>query len=230
MELPPTVDLTQRDTVRLISTARLREPVLRPLAADDAALASLAALERITDGAMRAEIAGTPGVDVRELVFGRPGDSIVNTAFTLTRPGGNRFNGDERGAWYCAFAAATSIAELSFHLTRELEAIGRFDTVTEYAELIADFLGRFHDLRAAVPGETPALDPDPAIAYAAGQTLARRLRLEAASNGIVYPSARHPGGVCLAAFRPELVRGLREGGIWRLEWRGAPTPAVTRVA
>jgi hypothetical protein len=227
MALPPTVDLAQRDTVRLVSTGRLKDPALLPLAAADRALDDLASLESVTNARLRAEEAGLADLDPRELVFGRAGRTFINAAFTHTRPGGNRFSGDERGAWYAGLETGTALAEVAYHLTRELEAIGRFENITDYAELRADFFGPFHDLRAVDAAES-CLDPDPAIGYPAGQALARRLRAEAGSNGIVYPSVRRPGGTCLAAFRPDLVQNLRESGIWRLIWQGTPEPSVTR--
>lgn len=46
----PAVDLAQRDTVGLISTGRLKEPVLLPLAATQGALDDLADLESVTNG------------------------------------------------------------------------------------------------------------------------------------------------------------------------------------
>lgn len=228
MELPPTVDVAQRDTVRLISTGRLKDPVLLPLAANHGALEDLAALESVTNGRLIAQETGLPELDPRELVFGRAGYTFINAAFTHTRPGGNRFNDDNRGAWYCAYEVQTAIGEVSYHLTRELEAIGRFENVTDYAELIADFFGAFHDLRASDVSDDRVLQADPAIAYPAGQSLAKRLRAEVASNGIVYPSIRHATGTCLVAFRPDLVQNLRQGGIWRLEWQGGPSPTVTQ--
>jgi RES domain-containing protein len=228
MPLPSTVDVAQRDTVRLISTGRLKDPVLLPLAANHGALEDLAALESVTNGRLIAQETGLPELDPRELVFGRAGYTFINAAFTHTRPGGNRFNDDNRGAWYCAYEVQTAIGEVTYHLTRELEAIGRFENVTDYAELVADFFGAFHDLRTAETGDDPVLHTDTAIAYPPGQSLAKRLRTEAGSNGIVYPSIRHPTGTCLVAFRPDLVQNLRQGGIWRLEWQGGPSPTVTR--
>jgi hypothetical protein len=228
MSLPPTCDLTQRDTVRLISTGRLKDSVLLPLAANHGALEDLAALESATNGRLVAQETGLPQLDPRELVFGRAGFTFINAAFTHTRPGGNRFNDDDRGAWYCAFDADTAIGEVSYHLTRELEAVGRFENVTDYAELVADFFGPFHDLRDVDAEVDPVLHKDPAIAYSAGQKLARQLRIDHASNGVIYPSIRHARGICLVCFRPDLVQNLRQGGIWRLEWQGAPEPAVTR--
>lgn len=219
MPLPPTFDLAQRDTVRLISTGRLKDPVLLPLAANHGALEDIAALESVTNGRLVAQETGLPQLDPRELVFGRSGYTFINAAFTHTRPGRNRFNDDNRGAWYCAFDA--------YHLTRELEAIGRFENITDYAELIADLFGPFHDLRAFNIEIEPALHKDPAMAYP-GQSLARQLRVDSSSNGIIYPSIRHPGGTCLVCFRPDLVQNLQQGDVWRLEWQGAPTPTVTR--
>ncbi len=223
-----TIDLAQRETVRLISTGRLKDPVLLPLAANHGALQDLAALESVTNGRLQAELVGLPGLHPRELVYGRAGQTFINAAFTHTRPGGNRFNDEYRGAWYCAFQVETAIQEVSFHLTRELEAIDRYENVTDYAELLADFFGLFHDLRIPDRASELALHDDPAVAYAVGQALARRLRAEDRSNGLVYPSARHPGGTCLVAFLPDLVQNLRQGGIWRLEWQGSPMPSVTR--
>src|SRR5258708_35237597 len=176
MDLPHTVALAQRDTVRLISTGRLKDPVLLPLAANHGALADLASLEGATNGRLQAQESGLPDLDPRELVFGRAGYTFINAAFTHTRPGGKRFNSADRGAWHCAFAADTALAEVSYHLTRELEAIGRFENVTDYAELIADFIGPFHDLRGADRGAEDCLSAAPASAYPAGHALARRLR------------------------------------------------------
>ena len=139
--------------------------------------------------------------------------ALINAAFAYARPGGNRFSGEDRGAWYCAFACETALAEVAFHLTRALEAVGRYDNTTDYAELLADFIGRFHDLRGMAGA--PCLDPDPAVGYPAGQALARRV-LAADGSGILYPSVRRPGGTCLAALRPHIVQNVRPGGTWRL--------------
>jgi hypothetical protein len=204
--------------------------VLLPLAANHGALEDLASLESVTNGRLLAQEAGLPDLHPRELVFGRGGYTIINAAFAHTRPGGNRFNAEDRGAWYSAFDAETSLGEVSYHLTRELEAIGRFENVTDYAELICDFFGPFHDLRALDRASEPTLHEDPALAYPAGQALAKRLRAEAASNGIVYPSIRFANGTCLVAFRPDLIQNLRQGGVWRLEWQATPIPSKTRLS
>jgi hypothetical protein len=223
----PAVDLAQRDTVRLISTGRLKDPVLSPLAADPGALEELASLESATNGRLRAQQTGLPDLAPQELVYGRPGHTFVNAAFTHTRKGGNRFNDENRGAWYCGFDPRTSLDEVSYHLTKELENIARFENSSDYAELLADFIGPFGDARNQNP-RPDYLDPDPAVGYPAGQALAKDLRAKG-GNGLVYPSVRRQGGACLVAFRPDLVQNLRQGGVWRLEWQGSPRPSIGRV-
>ena len=226
---PPRADIAQRDTVRLISSARLKEPVLLPLAQNHGILEDLAELEGATSGRLQAQEGGLLDLDPKELVFGRAGHTFINAAFTYTRPDGNRFNDEERGAWYCAFEGETALAEVSFHISRELEAIDRFENVTDYAELIADFIGLFHDLREDQFREDPCLSADPAIAYPAGQALAKWLRKDKDSPGLIYPSVRSKGGTCIVAFHPSLVQNLRQGSIWRLEWQGSPEPEVSKL-
>lgn len=229
MGIPPVAELTRRDTVRLVSTGRFKEPALLPLAANSSALDLLAALEGVTNARLLGQQTGLPHLDPRELVFGRPRHTLINAAFTHTRPGGNRFNTEYRGAWYCGFTADTALAEVTYHLTRELEFVGRFDNVTDYGELLGDFIGAFHDLRDTAFKTDPALEAEPVRGYPAGQALAHDLRMNRQSNGIVYPSVRHPGGTCLVAFRPDLIQNLRPGGTWQLRWQGAPKPSITRA-
>ncbi len=231
--LPPVCSLVRRDTVRLIPSGRLKPAVLAPLAGSAGALDDLAELEGATNGRIQACETGLADLDPRELVFGRPNDSFVNAAFTHVRPGGNRFNDTGRGAWYCGWDAATSLGEVAYHLTRELDAIDRYDTHVDYAGLVADFIGPFHDLRDAAPGHAAGyadvLAPEVDLAYPRGQALARRLRA-VGSNGLVYPSVRWAGGACLVAFRPSLVQNLRQGGLWRLTWAGSRTPCIASLS
>ncbi len=142
-------------------------------------------------------------------------------------PAGNRFNPESRGAWYCAFTVETALAEVAFHRTRELSSIGRFENRTEYTELFAGFIGPFHDLRGAAPAPA-CVDPDPTIGYPAGQQLAAAIIADG-GNRVLYPSVRHAGGTCVAAFHPHLVQNVRPGGLWQLAWSGGPDPVISPV-
>ncbi len=221
--VPKLTPLRQFDTCRLIPSrfADLEDSVLAPLAEDDDMLRDLFDLDNATNERLRGESGLLPGIGMDELVFGVPNFRIINAAFTYARPEGSRFNDGERGAWYCAFAAETSLAEVIFHKTVEYHEINRFDDSVTYQSLLADFSASFHDLRGIAAYEH-CLDPQ---SYLASQALAAEL-LDTGSMGIIYPSVRHPGGTCLACFRPALVGNVRKAQTYRLTWRGSPQPAV----
>ncbi len=212
--------IAEARTVRLVSTARLREPVLKGLVPEEQ-LDALAEIEGATSGRLLAQQHGAGQVHAREFMYGVPCAAYINAAFAYSRPRGlNRFNGPERGAWYAALEVETSLAEVAFHLTRELEAVGRFEAVVDYAELYASFAGEFVDLRQ---GRHPCLDPDPAYAYPLGNAVADSARA-VGLNGIIYPSVRRAEGTCLVALSPHAVQSVAEGGVWRLRWSGSPEP------
>ena len=215
--------LRQFDTYRLIPSrfAAGEDSVLAPLAEDTAHLRDLFDLDNATNNRLRGEYGALAGIGVDELVFGVPNFRMINAAFTYPRPEGSRFNGGDRGAWYCAFEAETALAEIVFHKTVEYQEIGRFDDSVTYQALLADFNSTFHDLRG-MRGAARYLKPD---SYVESQALAREL-LEGGALGILYPSVRRPEGNCLACFRPALVGNVRKGTAYRLTWAGSPTPVV----
>ena len=219
MKLPSTTALRRDDTHRLIPTKYVGEgeSVLARLSADDEDLDRLLELEGATNDRLLGEAGLLPGISVHELVFGLSYAHIVNAAFTHAHPLGSRFNLPDRGAWYAAFALATSQAEVAFHKVQELEEINWQDEeVLTCADYLADFRADFHDIRGH--GEfAKYLDPE---SYLASQRLAREL-LEAGAPGIVYPSVRHKGGTCLACFRPALVINVRRGPTVALTFRDA---------
>jgi len=224
--LPPLSNLRQFDTCRLIPSrfADVEDSVLAPLAENDAHLRDLFDLDNATNARLIAESGGAPGIGIDELVFGVPNFRIINAAFTYARPEGSRFSDGERGAWYCAFEAATALAEVAFHKTVEYAEIGRFDDSAYYQCLLSDFTAEFHDLRGRAEFAS-CLAPDN---YLDSQRLAARL-LEAGSTGLIFPSVRRSGGVNLACFRPALVGNVRKAGAYRLTWDGTPTPRIESI-
>ena len=221
------VQLAQHDTIRLVPSARLKEASLAPLVDNDEEYEALVALEYATHGRLEAQASGLDDLDPKELVFGVPCFTFINAAFCYPRPGGNRFNDEHRGAWYCGFEVETSLAEVRYHLTRALHDAGMFYNTTDYAELFADFIGVFQDLILDNP-RPDCLDPDIDVGYPAGQALAKKLRGEKGVSGIVYPSVRQSGGTCLVALYPAVVQNVRQGGLWRMTWSGKPEPTITQ--
>lgn len=213
-------------TVRLVTTARLRESVLLDLV-DASQLEALSEIEGATSARRIAQARGAGEVQSHELVYGVPHAHFVNACFAYAKPREpNRFNGADRGAWYAGFEVDTSLAEVRFHLTEALAAAGDFNATVDYAEMFASFAGEFIDLRDHPAHE--ALHPDPAIGYPVGNALADAARARGL-NGIIYPSVRHPGGTCLAALFPHAVQSVTQGEVYRMEWRGQPEPVISIV-
>jgi hypothetical protein len=224
------IEFTDPKTVRLISTAYIDEPAMTPLADDDDELAILEEIEGLTSARRSVTLPIPGGLHPGELLAEAAGYgwTLVNAAFCYTRPTGNRFNAPDRGAWYASYgglAIETAQAEVSWHLTRELEATGVFDNLTSSRELFAGFTSQFHELTSGT--EDASLHADPATAYPAGQVLARDV-LGSDGNGILYPSSRHPDGKCLVALRPHLVQNIRQGATWDFVWDGHSQPKMVR--
>lgn len=219
--------IAQDRTVRLVSSARLRDPVLLKLVTEEE-LDALAEIEGATSGRLRTQEVGADRLDRRELVFGIPHAQFINAAFSYWLPRSlNRFNGPGRGAWYAALTVETCVSEVTFHMERELNNVGDFNAVVEYVEAFASFVGDFVDVRAVRP-RPDYLDPNPAKSYSAGNRLADAVRA-AGHYGIVYPSVRAPGGTCLVALVPHAVQSVAQGKVIRLSWKGAPGPEVEEV-
>ena len=213
-------------TVRLVSTARLRPPVLEALVSADE-IETLAEIEGATSARLIAQDRGTEGVDRQELVYGIPYAAFINASFAYAKPREpNRFNA-RRGAWYSALEVATCMREVAWHMADFLAKSGALKGVVEYAEMFASMAGEFVDLRG-----TPSLaclDPDPAIGYPAGNALADAARARGL-NGIVYPSVRHEGGTCIVALMPHAVQSVAPGAAYRFQWSGRREPTIARIS
>ncbi len=221
---PPLALVRQYDTHRLIPSRYVSggDSVLAVLAEDDAHLQAIFELDAATNDRLLAEHSRLPGIGPEELVFGVPNAAVVNASFCHAHPLGARFSGPDRGAWYAAFEVETAQAEVAFHKTVQLAEIDRFEDSITYDDYLADFSASFHDLRKARGALRACLDPD---SYVPSQQLAEEL-LTAGSLGVVYPSVRHDGGICVACFRPALVVNVRKARTWRFTWSGTPTPKI----
>jgi RES domain-containing protein len=214
-------------TVRLVTTARLRGSVLKPLVDNPDELGELAEIEGATSTRLVAQERGTDGLSARELIYDVPHAVFINASFAYAKPRElNRFSGPSRGAWYAALDVDTSIAEVSFHMTEFLERTGVYEAVVQYSEMYASLAGQYLDLREVA--DHPSLNADIVTGYKAGNALADIVRNEGL-NGIIYPSVRHIGGTCVVALWPHAVQSVTQGGIIQLTWNGSPTPTMKRL-
>lgn len=223
----PTVREAFPRTIRLVSSRRLRQAAMAPLADNADELDLLAEIEGATSGRLVAEDRGTASLPATELVYGVAHAKFINASFAYAKPRQmNRFNPSDRGAWYAALAVETCIAEVGFHLTQALADANNFHAVAECGEMLASMAGVFVDLREMA--EHDCLHPNPAVGYPAGNVVASQARA-ADLNGIIYPSVRHPGGTCIVALRPNAVQSVVQGGMYRLTWSGSPEYAVEHL-
>ena len=215
-------------TVRLVTTARLREAVLQPLVDNADELSELSELESATSTRLIAQQRGISEIEATEFVYDVPHAKFINASFAYAKPREpNRFNGPNRGAWYSALAVETALAEVTFHMTEFLGRTSKYRGVVDYAEMFASMAGEFVDIRNT-PKPSPCLDPNKLVGYPAGNALAESARAKGL-NGIVYPSVRQRGGTCIVALRPHAVQSVAQGDVYRLSWDGNPQPKIEKV-
>lgn len=217
-----TAKIRVKDTCRLVPSRYPTDGVLDAIAsAED--LAHVFELESWTNDRISVELGILSRVPPEEWVVGRPMASVIMAAYCHPRPGGGRFNGPERGAWYAALSLEAAHAEVAYHRWKELAEVGVTEARVEMRLYLADFHAAFHDVST---GEHGALH-EPA-SYEASQAFAREL-LASGSNGILYRSVRYRSARCIACFRPRLVSNVRIGGHFEYRWEGTAAPVIAKL-
>ena len=182
---------------------------------------ALFAVEALTNPRLREEADALKLVPKEHRISG-PGSTPVMAAFTHLNPEGSRFSDGTWGVFYAAHSVATAVEETVYHRERFLAATAEPACGIQMRCYCTSVDGRLHDIRGGWKAEH---DPD---SYAASVALARELR-EAGSNGIVYDSARHAGGECLAAFQPDVVAPCMQAQHLVYRWDGTRIAQVLAV-
>jgi len=190
--------------------------------ADPADLDAVFAIEALTNPRLREEAGLLRRVPKEHRISG-PGSTPVMAAFTHLNPEGSRFSDGSWGVFYAGHSVATAIEETVYHRERFLAATAEPPCETQMRCYRTSVDSRLHDIR----GDWAAVhDPD---SYVASQALAGQLRA-VGSNGIVYDSARHPGGECLAAFFPDVVAPCVQSQHLIYRWDGQRINQVLSVS
>jgi RES domain-containing protein len=173
-------------------------------------------LEKLTNRADRQAIGQISLVPPSKRIFG-PGASGVMAPFTHpSHDNPTRFSDGSYGVYYAGRAFETALREVAFHRGRFHARTKDRATKTSFKIITASIAKTMHDIRK---GDWSALlDPDP-NRYGVPQSFGAQLK-EAKSNGVVYPSVRHPGGECIAAFWPNVMESPAEGKRIALRWDG----------
>ncbi|MCE2521835.1 MAG: RES family NAD+ phosphorylase [Rhodobacteraceae bacterium] len=178
---------------------------------------ALAIAQSRTNPRIYEEIGDLSLVPVERRLTGE-GASWVMAAFTHISPDRqSRFSDGTYGVYYAAKALETAFREHTFHMGR-FYADSKLTPgwISEVRQLIGLIDADLIDLRP--PGYDDLLNPDPG-SYPAPQSFAREQKSND-KNGIVYPSQRHTGGECIAAFFPDVVTPPKQGDHFRYHWNG----------
>lgn len=168
---------------------------------------------------------------VRRTVADEALASITETSFQLSLRHGSRFSAPgEFKALYLSGAERTAVTEVSHHCRRRFHNPRRPLPTREFkyqgTMVKVDENGHYYDLRNGVPNaHRNCLNPDMGEGYKDGQALAQEL-IARNYDGIIYPSVRHSGGVCMVLFDLSLIHDLRWGRklLLRLHKSGEITP------
>lgn len=153
------------------------------------------------------------------------GASWVMGAFTHVSPDRqSRFSDGGYGVYYAGESLDTAFCEHSFHMGRfYASAAMPAGWLSQVRQLVGGIDATLLDLRGG--DFAPLLDP---VDYSAPQAFARARRDEGA-DGIVYPSVRRPGGECIAAFWPDVVKPPMQGDHFRYYWDGTSVVYARRI-
>ena len=185
--------------------------------ADPADWPLLISAEQKTNPRIMATIGNLDLIPVERRVGGN-GASYLMAPFThvsTDRP--SRFTDGSYGVLYLGDRFETALFETIHHharfMARTKEAPG---WTSQFREIVMGVDADLHDLRSATAKTAPMLNPN---SYGASQALSVHLR-GSGSNGIAYPSIRHPVGECVALFYPDCASNPQQGRHLDYHWDG----------
>ena len=221
IDMPPIRRIRWSQAYRIVPS-RFPPAGLFDRIADPADLEAVFAIEALTNSRLREEANTMRLVPPGRRISG-PGSTPVMAAFTHLNPEGSRFSDGTWGVFYAARTVITAVEETVYHRELFLAATTEPACDIEMRCYRTSVDCKLHDIRGGWRNEH---DPDN---YGPSVRLARELRL-AGSDGIVYDSARHQGGECLAAFYPDVVAPCVQAQHLIYRWDGKRIAKVLEVS
>ena len=172
------------------------------------------AAQRRVNPRLRQTLGSLKAVRPGDVVSG-PNASVVMASFThLGYP--SRFTDGTYGVYYAARSLETAIRETAFHAEREARLVGMTPQAFHQRVYIGTVQKSLYDVRDKA--YNVLRQPND---YAAPQAFARQLRsVDPDAWGLVYRSARHAEGHCIAAFRPPAISLPSTGPHLFYDWDG----------
>lgn len=207
------------DTYRLIPShyppIQLFENLLDP---DELEMAYL--LEGLTNDRLRDQVGDISLVAPEDRITGH-GSSPIMAAFTHAGIE-SRFTRGHYGVYYAGLDLKTALAESKFSRARLLSATDEPSQVITMRCYKCKAEGIVVDLRDNPQVHTPD-------SFSHAQSVAEKLR-EQNEMGILYNSIRYPGGDCIAALRPCLLKApATQSGHYQFHWNGTEITTVLEV-
>lgn len=220
-DFPPKKRVRWKHAYRIVSSRFPPVGIFDRIAAPDD-LDAIYAIEALTNPRLRQEL-GELSIVPRERRINGPGSTPVMAAFTHLSPEGSRFSDGSYGVFYAAHSVVTAVEETVYH--RELFlAATREPPINLQMRCYATAIdANLHDVRGGWPD---VHDPH---TYLVSQALGRQLRA-GGSNGVVFCSARDPGGECVAAFYPDVVKPCVQTQHLVYHWNGQRIAQVLEVS
>jgi len=174
----------------------------------------LGSAEAKTNGRLAATMGRLDLVPEDRRVGGK-GSSYVMAPFTHISPErSGRFHDGTFGAFYGANSFETALAETIHHTAIYCAATKEEPGwIADKRELIGAINAKMLDIREGYDQLLTISD------YTASQDFARRAKADGA-DGILYPSVRNKGGLCFAAFFPDVVERPVQARHFSYHWDG----------
>jgi len=177
-------------------------------------LEQIALLEGLTNERIQMELGRINLVDKDDWVVGQ-GSTPIMAAFTHIGFD-SRFSDGSYGVYYAASSLQTAIKETVFHRERFYSASNEKTCSISMREYIAKITEPLIDIRN--DHHLGVLNPDPEF-YNLSQEFGKKIH-EAKHWGLLYPSIRNNGELCMAVFRPRALTIPTQGCHLKYIWDG----------
>jgi hypothetical protein len=212
-----TSDVKWQEAWRIIASRYPPIGLFERLSDNPALWDALIELEQATNPRIRNEVGEISLVPPERRVAGNNA-SWVMAPFTHVNKNGSRFSDGTYGVYYTAQALETAIRETGYHFSRFAEDSADPPRREDMRVLLGHISASLHDVsKQETDVRAAILHPQ---SYQHSRPFAADLRNNNNSDGIVYPSVRHPGGMCVGAFWPIVVGIPIQERHLKYEWNG----------
>lgn len=177
-------------------------------------LEQIALLEGLTNERMQAELGRINLVEKEDWIGGH-GSTPLMAAFTHIGFM-SRFSDGSYGIYYAASTLETAIKETAFHRARFYGASNEPTCSISMREYIANIKKPLMDITSNQ--YDVLLNPDPEF-YTISQAFGKQMKDEK-QWGLLYPSVRNKGALCMAIFRPPALTIPDQGCHLKYIWNG----------